>query len=138
MSLPLNKVHVESLIDIMVQELILEGLHSNVLHFFLADLVLIISIEGLFRVSFNAADQISYSFKVVRILLEQWVEVPLKSNRGAFISWCSHGHVEWKPTKSSQPFLSEVTILECLLDKLFRSHLLWSKSSFSKGFCQCF
>ena len=95
MSLSLNEVHVESLVDIMVKKLVLEGLHSQVLHFLCADLVLVISVEGLFRVSLNAANQISYSIKVVRILFQQWIEVPLKSNRRAFISWCSCCHVEW-------------------------------------------
>ena len=94
MSLHRDEVHVESLIDIVIEQLVLESAESHILEFFRAHLVLLFWGKVLGGVSLNTGKYLIKVLEVFAVMLKMRIEVSLEGDSRALISWGSVSHVE--------------------------------------------
>ena len=76
-----DEVHVEALVNVVIQQLLLQGREAHLLHLGTAHLVLLFLSRSRGRVSLDARQQVVNAGEVVRVVLQRRVEVSIEGDR---------------------------------------------------------
>ena len=127
MSLVLDEVHVESLIDVVVEQLIIECSQPHLLELLLAGDALLLWSEVLGDVPLDTRKHFIQLLEVFGVMLQLWVEVPLEGDGRALLSRSSVAHVEWEASQTSHELVVQVTLGKGSLSDLIAPDHLWGQ-----------